>query len=219
MKPRKQYKARNVKHNGKGTPEYCVWQAMKQRCYSPTNPGYLNYGGRGIQICDRWRTDFATFKADMGPRPKNTSIERLDNNGNYCPENCVWATREVQSRNRRTSVYITFKGKTQTLVDWAKEQDLSHSLISHRLKIGWTTEEALTTRPNTRRITHRLLTYNGQTKPLSIWAKEVNVSPSAIRARLAQGQSVADALSTPSRNRVRNGQQISNKAGVSSGRR
>jgi hypothetical protein len=88
---------------GKHTPEYLVWVGIKTRCLNPNDPGYKNYGGRGIRVCDLWKDDFGAFLRDMGPRPRGLSIGRVDNDGHYEPGNCRWETAEQQARNKRST--------------------------------------------------------------------------------------------------------------------
>lgn len=97
----------NFKHGGRRTPEYAVWSRMVRRCHNPDAAAYNLYGGRGITVCEAWRKDFAAFIADMGPRPSSKhSIDRINTNGGYSPDNCRWATALEQVRNRRTTVRI-----------------------------------------------------------------------------------------------------------------
>ncbi len=124
--------------------EYQSWQGMKERCYNPANRSYPNYGGRGIAVCDRWRDSFVAFFEDMGPKPSPThSLDRIDGNGDYRPDNCRWATREQQQNNLRINRMLTYDGKTQTLARWAKELGIRQKTISTRLSAGHSVEEAL----------------------------------------------------------------------------
>jgi hypothetical protein len=116
---------------------------MRQRCDNPKAAHYADYGGRGIAVCERW-LKFDNFLADMGPRPEGMTLERKENNGNYEPGNCRWASRSEQMRNRRNSRFVTYQGKTQTLKDWANEYGLTGSTLWLRWKRGWDFKRALT---------------------------------------------------------------------------
>lgn len=121
-------------------PEYKIWVSMRQRCNNPNERAYKHYGGRGIKVSEEWN-DFDVFQRDMGERPKGTSIDRIDNDGNYCKENCKWSTKAQQSRNRRNNVQITYKGKTQVLKDWATEFGMTRQSLDLRLAKGMTMKE------------------------------------------------------------------------------
>jgi hypothetical protein len=114
---------------------------MISRCNNPNNPRFERYGGRGIKVCHRWLASFSDFMQDMGPRPKGLTIERIDNDGDYEPGNCRWATNREQQRNKRSNRIIFGFGKSQLLVDWARDLHMSASLLHYHLKRGRTVEQ------------------------------------------------------------------------------
>ncbi len=132
------------RRDGRLVPEANTWRSMKQRCQNPKAHEYENYGGRGITICERWSSSFDLFCEDMGPRPPGTSIERIDNNGNYEPGNCKWASRIEQRRNTRFNRLLTLNGRTQPMSAWVEETGIQWDTIYARLKRGWSIEKALT---------------------------------------------------------------------------
>lgn len=134
-------------HARSGTPEYNVWCSMKRRCLVPSASSFKNYGGRGIKVCDRWLESFENFYADMGPRPPGRhSIERINNNGDYEPENCRWATQKEQCRNTRKNVFITINSQTKCSSEWAEIVGINPSTFYERMAKGWTGEKLLTTK-------------------------------------------------------------------------
>lgn len=141
---------RRVPHGFSKTSEFSIWDHMRRRCYAPKESGYDIYGARGIRVCERWRNSFVNFYADMGPRPtKKHSIERRDNDGDYCPENCYWATWREQSRNKRSNHNITINGITHCIKDWAEISGVHFATIINRWRRnqGWGIEEAIFTPP------------------------------------------------------------------------
>lgn len=130
----------------KASPEYNVWNNMKGRCTRPNHPEWPRYGGRGIKVCDRWLESFANFFADMGERPSPAhSIDRIDNDGNYEPGNCRWATGDVQNRNNRRTRLLTLNGVTKCMKDWCAEYGVPARTLKYRMeKMGMTLEQALT---------------------------------------------------------------------------
>ena len=125
-------------------PEYAVWNTMIHRCYNPKIESYPLYGGRGITVCDRWRDSFEAFLEDMGPRPSKThSIERRDNNGNYCPENCLWATRREQGSNKRNNHILVVHGERLTFAECMRRFNIPKNTLRRRLKLGQSPEEAV----------------------------------------------------------------------------
>ena len=134
----------HIKHGACGTGTYNSWIAAKRRCDYPGATGYRDYGGRGITVCGRWRDSYQAFLDDMGERPTGHSIDRIDRNGNYEPGNCRWAARETQNNNTSRNRMLEFQGREQTISQWAKECGLTHSIVSKRLKLGWSIERTLT---------------------------------------------------------------------------
>lgn len=131
-------------HQMRNTPEYSVWANMKARCNRENHPKYTEYGGRGIKVCDRWQLSFMDFLRDVGFRPDGDfSLDRIDNEGDYEPGNVRWASRSEQQVNRRNNHYLTFKGQTMTISQWAKKLGLTHDLIDTRIRRGWSVERAL----------------------------------------------------------------------------
>jgi len=116
---------------------------MRTRCKDSNTKAYENYGAKGIKVCSRWDV-FENFLEDMGERPSiNYSIERIDSTGDYCPDNCKWATRIEQNRNRSMCIFITIDGKCQTVKEWAIELGIKRQTIERRLKLGWSHYDAV----------------------------------------------------------------------------
>jgi hypothetical protein len=130
-------------HNKSSSKEYSTWCGMKQRCYNPTSKFYPYYGGRGIKICDRWLNSFENFFADMGERPDNHTIDRIDNEQGYSPKNCKWATRSEQQKNRRCNRFVTLNGITKTAMEWSEETGIAHQTLYARIDLGWKPEDIL----------------------------------------------------------------------------
>ena len=130
---------------GARTPEYCAWVNMKNRVKDAVSPNHKNYAGRGIGVCERWDI-FENFLADVGQRPTSKhTVERVNNDLGYSPENCKWGTRTEQSRNRRNRHILTYKGETKCVGEWADLTKLPLQTIYSRLRFGYTPEEALET--------------------------------------------------------------------------
>lgn len=124
------------------TPTYQSWQAMKQRCNSTKHVCYQNYGGRGIKVCPRWET-YSNFLTDMGERPEGHSIDRIDSDLGYTPENCKWSTRTEQNRNNTQNRLINFRGQTKCLSEWCELLGLTYHRVYMRVfKLNWSIEDA-----------------------------------------------------------------------------
>lgn len=134
-------------------PLYGTWKNMINRCENPNNKAYYHYGGRGIKVCDEWHSfsNFVEWSDSIGGKPYRHSLDRIDNNGDYCPQNCRWATISQQSNNKRDNVILKFNGKSMTLSQWSKELCIKRGILQHRYQRGWSTEEILQTPVNGKR--------------------------------------------------------------------
>ena len=134
-----------VTHGCESDPLYPTWRNMMNRCYDPKDPRYHTYGARGITVCERWH-DVRNFIADMGARPPGLTLERKNNDAEYSPENCCWATRTAQIRNRTIVRMVEFQGEIKPLAVWCEEFNLPYKVVHARLnRYHWTIERALTT--------------------------------------------------------------------------
>jgi hypothetical protein len=124
-------------HGMSNTPEFRAWRGMKDRCYNPKHESYANYGGRGIIVCDAWVCNFVQFFAEMGPRPSaKHSIDRIDNDGPYSPDNCRWATRLEQEANKRSNKVVEVNGDKVCLAEAARRLGLNENLVRSRVRRG-----------------------------------------------------------------------------------
>lgn len=139
-------KARVITHKSEFKSEFVAWSHMKERCTSPKNSIYHNYGGRGITVCDRWLRSFENFLADVGPKPTAVhTLGRINNNGNYEPTNVRWETKLQQANNRRTNVFLTHDSETLTVAEWSRKTGLTRACIECRIRAGWSHSKAITT--------------------------------------------------------------------------
>ncbi|MBY0469146.1 MAG: hypothetical protein K2Q07_09240 [Burkholderiaceae bacterium] len=136
----------NKKHGGSHSLTYRRWKSMRQRCLDPNSTSYAQYGGAGVTICARWVESFAAFLADMGECPDaSMTLDRRDGSRGYEPDNCRWATRLEQNRNRATNTPITYQGRTMLVAEWAAELGFDANMLRQRLYLGWSVEKALST--------------------------------------------------------------------------
>ena len=134
----------NYKHGYSKTKLYGVWNAMKARCNNPNSTAYANYGGRGITVCAEWES-FENFLRDMGEPPSGMTLDRVDNEKGYFPENCRWASRKTQGKNRRGRRILKVGDKEMPMADWARYAGLTVATLWRRIETGWSPAEAVST--------------------------------------------------------------------------
>lgn len=185
-----------VKHGDSRTRLYGIWNGMKSRCYYPKNNRYHRYGARGITVCDEWKDDFAAFRdwaLDNGYRDDLT-IDRIDNDKGYYPDNCRWVTLKKQANNSPKNRKLAYMGKEQTISQWAEELGMDPHTLSARLdRYGWSLKDALT-KPI--QDSSKALEYNGEVKTLAEWERATGLGE-ALRSRLRSGWDLKTAIETP----------------------
>jgi len=173
----------HASHKMTGSGEYRTWMSMKNRCLNSNGIGYINYGGRGIKVCDRWVNSFESFFSDMGVRPKGSSIERINNNGNYEPSNCRWATAKEQANNKRSNHTITINGVTKTMQAWADECGLHWSVIKSRISSGLSGYDLI--KPSEK---YKTLTFRGITDTYKGWSNRTGIKSETISQRIKRNK-------------------------------
>lgn len=177
---------------------YTVWWNMLERCNNPNNHNYHGYGGRGISVCDDWLgscgyKNFEKWAINNGYK-ENLTIDRIDVNKGYDSTNCRWVTITEQANNRRTNRIITYKNVTDTLANICRKFDKDYMLVNNRLQKGWEVQKALDTPKYSSRKNGRYITYDGKTKSIAEWTRELHLSKNTIYERLNSGWTVEEAL-------------------------
>jgi len=172
--------------------EYGTWTRMISRCHDMEDPGYIDYGKRGIKVCDRWRYSYHNFLSDMGRRPEDkSSLDRINNDKGYSPENCRWADWFEQANNRRDTIHVTIDGISKSVSQWCALYNLKISSVFDRInKRNWTPEEAITI-PMLR---HRQVKIDGKIKTVSQWSKQFGVFPQSVNRCIRKGMTPEQAL-------------------------
>lgn len=183
-------------HNLSRVRLYHIWNGIKARCYNKNNPAYKYYGGRGICICEKWKDDFKAFydwSMNNGykeeTRKSNNynilTIDRIDTNGNYCPENCRFVTAKEQSRNVRTNTLITYNNESRCLSEWAEIFGIDSELLRERLKRNWSFEKAISTPPEMyKNRSEKLIEYNGELRTKKGWIEFLQIHPTTFYRRM-----------------------------------
>lgn len=185
-----------MKHGESGSKLHNVWKGMRKRCLSPSSHNYYLYGARGIKICKEWDEflDFKQWAINSGYK-EGLSIEREENDGNYGPPNCRWATPKEQSNNTRTNHPITYNGVTKNVTEWAREKGMTDSTLFLRIKKGWDIEKIINT-PVLKATTYE---YNGEKLTVSQLCKKYNINKVTFRQRLKHNWTLEKILTTPPR--------------------
>lgn len=188
----------NTTHGKTGTRIHTIWNSMRARCYCPTSHAYENYGGRGIKVCDEW-LDFNNFykwanENGWSEESVGISLDRIDVDGDYCPDNCRWASIIQQANNKRNNLRLTINGETKTINDWGRKSGIASSTIRHRIRSGWDVEKAVF-EPVAKQ--NELIEFDGELHTLKEWSNILNINVNTLYGRLHTGWSMEDTLATP----------------------
>ena len=189
---------------------YDVWTGMKDRCYNTRNRSYKVYGGKGIRVCEEWFEDFQVFNdwAVASGYETGLSIDRIDNDGNYCPENCRWVTPIEQANNKSNSHKIMYNGETHTIAEWSRISGMNYDLIKSRIYRGWSADEVFETPlgeyPLSKKLAQKgCIEFEGEKHTLREWAEITGLRHATIYKRLGSGWSIEDALTKPVKNQTK----------------
>lgn len=182
---------------------YKVWHNMVRRCTNESSDGYKNYGGRGITVCDEWQ-EFDSFARwaiangyDENAKRGECTLDRIDCNGNYEPNNCRWVDLKVQNNNRRDNWFVTHNGETMTVTQLADKHGIDADVLGQRLRKGWNIEKAVS-EPVKKTM---VVTFQGKTMTVEQWAEETGIKPCTIYWRLSHGWSEERTLTEQTRKR------------------
>ena len=185
-----------VVHGETGTRLHNIWIGIKTRCYNPNHHNYKDYGGRGIKMCDTWKNDYLSFAkwSRENGYLEDLSIDRINVDGDYSPENCRWTDRKTQGNNKRNNVMITVNGQTLSRAEWARKNNIPVGAILARQSRGWSDEDSVMT-PIENNI--RQITINGETHTYSEWEKIKGLGSGTISTRIRRGWSELEAVTYP----------------------
>lgn len=192
----------NIKHNQNGTRIYATYANMKQRCYYKKKSNYTNYGGRGIKLCNEWlgKDGFINFYnwAMANGYNDTLTIERIDVNGNYSPENCKWIPKDEQTKNKTNNIVIEIDGEKKILAEWCKELNLRYGFVHSRIQSGWDVKDALM-KPKEKT---GLFEYKGQKLTIKELSNICGLSPKTIKSRLDRKWSITRIINQPYKARI-----------------
>lgn len=190
-----------TKHGMTGTRIWNAWTGMNGRCSRSNSDDYPNYRGRGIVVCDRWKESFSDFYADMGDPPtKSHTLDRVNNDLGYSPENCRWATPKQQNRNRRSNRWVEWNGEVKTMAEWGEDPritsiGINQAYLGIRIRGGWSIDSAMTTPI----FLGKAITFQGETLSMAEWSRRVGAKEgnNIVSKRLRYGWTVEQAIATP----------------------